>query len=351
MKKDLKKLLSAQAQNILPDERVKENIKSELGCSDGECAYAHGNTESKGKKNILVISVAVLMALTLCLCILLPVFLKGTGTPGGGGKFNQIETTEDFYAYGAASVGSLLSASSETRTLRSYRPSDEEMETVGRYMALVEGLLGDGNFEYSESASSDGVYAYSMTVRYRDLLGREISYEMRYDRLLSDQKGEYAIAGVLLVGQNEYPVEGSYQIESEDGETESELWFRAYTDDAGKSYIEVMQESEEETEDGETEREQKYVYDVYENGRRVERTVVEYESEEGELELKMVVQNRAGRDELRFEQEKKGELKVRGQMNGKKTEFTVQIRLREDGTTYYRYIFEDASDDEEEDED
>ena len=57
------------------------------------------------------------------------------------------------------------------------------------------------------------------------------------------------------------------------------------------------------------------------------------------------------RDELRFEQEKKGELKVRGQMNGKKTEFTVQIRLREDGTTYYRYIFEDASDDEEEDED
>lgn len=44
-------------------------------------------------------------------------------------------------------------------------------------------------------------------------------------------------------------------------------------------------------------------------------------------------------------------MKVRGQMNGKKTEFTVQIRLREDGTTYYRYIFEDASDDEEEDED
>jgi len=86
MKKDLKKLLSAQAQNILPDERVKENIKSELGCSDGERAYAHGGTESKGKKNILVISVAVLMALTLCLCILLPVFLKGTGTPGGGGN-------------------------------------------------------------------------------------------------------------------------------------------------------------------------------------------------------------------------------------------------------------------------
>ena len=48
MKKDLKKLLSAQAQNILPDERVKENIKSELGCSDGERAYAHGGTESKG---------------------------------------------------------------------------------------------------------------------------------------------------------------------------------------------------------------------------------------------------------------------------------------------------------------
>lgn len=97
MKKDLKKLLSAQAQNILPDERVKENIKSELGCSDGERAYAHGGTESKGKKNILVISVAVLMALTLCLCILLPVFLKGQGRRGSG-KFNQIETTEDFYA-------------------------------------------------------------------------------------------------------------------------------------------------------------------------------------------------------------------------------------------------------------
>ena len=114
--KELKKLLAEQAPAVLPDERVKQNIRRELGYeapAEREATYAHGGTAAvRGKKTLWIAVAAGLLAVALALGILLPVFLR---TPAPhitlpGDKFLDIKSTDDFYAYGAASVGSILSA-------------------------------------------------------------------------------------------------------------------------------------------------------------------------------------------------------------------------------------------------
>ena len=114
--KELKKLLAEQAPTVLPDERVKQNIRRELGYeapAEREATYAHGGTAAvRGKKTLWIAVAAGLLAVALALGILLPVFLR---TPAPhitlpGDKFLDIKSTDDFYAYGAASVGSILSA-------------------------------------------------------------------------------------------------------------------------------------------------------------------------------------------------------------------------------------------------
>ena len=229
--KNIKKLLHEQAPQILPDDRVKENICRELGVFDQpreQLAYAHVNVSTPSAKKIRIPVAAFLAALALLLGILIPVLAhKDPGSvpslPGTGlGKFSGIESTQDFYVYGAASVGSLLCANtadaSDSQTafaspqadadplpladalsfdtpqpasLLRYRygspdssPSAQGEEaivhTVNGYMALVEGLLGEGNIEHTDAlppAESDPYadrYDLKMTIFYTDLLGVKV---------------------------------------------------------------------------------------------------------------------------------------------------------------------------------
>lgn len=67
----------------------------------------------------------------------------------------------------------------------------------------------------------------------------------------------------------EYSVEGNYETENESDESESELYFKAFTNDTRTSYIEVEQQYESEDSGQEIERE--YVYSVYEAGKLTEK--------------------------------------------------------------------------------
>ena len=112
--KGVKKLLKEQSKHILPDKSVKENIRRELGYSDAEqsAAYAHGGTSGDNRKKWIAL-VAAGLAIVLCLCIVLPVALHRTPAGPGiidSGKLDSIDTADEFYAYSAASVGSLLAA-------------------------------------------------------------------------------------------------------------------------------------------------------------------------------------------------------------------------------------------------
>lgn len=367
--KGIKKMLSEQAKDVLPDPQVKEKVRNELGldAKAEALAYAHGGTgeESKRRRRAALPLAAAALALVLTLCILLPIFLNRSA-PGVhlGNKFDAITDADSFYAYGAASVGSLLAAGTPTDTgtqsagtadraarakaafeVSARQPSDAQMQTIGRYMALVENLLGQGNIA-EEAIAGNGEYQFGMQVSYADLLGETVSYTLYYDKIFrggetdGDEREEnYSIRGVLIVESASYPVEGTYETESEQGEEESEMTFTAYTGE--NSYIRASQATESETEGDESEQEREYVYAVYENGRLVERTTVEYESEEGELELLLTVQKDGETERLLFTDEEEGGervLRVRGNIGGEAVRFTVYIRHGQ-----YHYVFEDGS--------
>ena len=354
--KDIKKMLKAQAKDVLPDEKLRESIKQELGYRAAEeapvLARADGGSEQVKGKRKLMIPLVALAVILLVLAIVLPLALPGSSPTvlPGGNKFADITNADSFYAYGAASVGSLLASESDTSPVRAMKDDaaqeEKHIETVNRYMALVEGLLSEDAIEATAVAGNEE-YQYGMNIGYTDLLGNAAHYTLYYNKhfLSAEQEDEkeeeYAIEGVLVAEGKTYPVSGNYETESEEDETEGELFFRAYLDEAKSSYIEVTQEYESENEDGEQEVEREYVYSRYENGKCVERTTVEYESEEGELELKLTIEQDNVRDELVFESARRdGEtvLLAEGKLSGEDVRFAVYIR--EGG---YHYVFEDGS--------
>ena len=145
----------------------------------------------------------------------------------------------------------------------------------------------------------------------------------------------------MLIGGAEYSVEGVYETENDGGESESELYFKAFTNAEKTSYIEVRQKHERETKSDETEIEQEYVYSVYVDDVLTERTEIEYETEKDELELKMSVTKGGETETLLFKGEfENGEriLRARGKVNGQTVSFRVYVL--NDG---YRYVFDDGS--------
>lgn len=363
--KDIKKLLKEEAGSILPDEKVKEDVRRDLGIEReiSELEYAYADTANGGaagksrRRNTVVALVLAGVALILCLILVfIPLFKKISNTAD---KFTPIGTVSDFYAYGAASVGAIIgeqsAGSAGAQSLGFTLPlssgnglggslTDEQMQTVNRYMALVEELLSDGSIEQTPLTDTRG-YAYAVKVYYSDMLGGKVSYELYYDRVYlngeteeGETESEYSITGILVVDGAEYPVQGGMETETEAGESESELTFVAYT--GTDSYIRVEQELETEGD----EREQKYVYTVARGGQTLERTTVEYESEKGETELKMTVERSDGtKDELVFEDEsEKGVrvVRVQARMNGEEVSFRIYIEKNT-----YRYEFENGSQD------
>ena len=378
--KMIKKLLKDGAPEVLPDENIGKNLRERLFPAPPraeETRPVGGGTAARLKKNILLAAGALVLAVGVALCFILPGLGRQPFTDGiGGNKFGDITTAEEFYAYGAASVGALLSSQdsagatqsvaatrvapsgtvqrfSEAYTKPSFAQTDgvsaigeEELATVNRYMSLVEGLLSRSEIK-GEAIQAGYGYEYGMSVTYGDLLGDSITYNMYYDRVLVGQETDgdeseqlYSIRGVLEVDGVSYPVEGRMSSESEEDESESELYFRAYTSGDARSYIEVCNESESEAEDG-GESEQAYVYAIYLNGIKTESMRVEYETEDGETQLNMVI-TRGGITENLYFSERVGEdgrvISVQGDIGGERVRFLIYVRNGQ-----YVYVFEDGS--------
>lgn len=397
--KNVKKIMAKHKSEILPDKKIKDNVRRELGFDGAQysAAYAHGGEQTADvRRNKIIVLCAAALAVVLFLGAIIPALMKNRKpiVPSVSNKFAQITDAASFYAYGAASVGTLLASSDSLPTVRKLSASAEteksRLTTVNRYMSLVESLLSEQNI-VSNMISGERGYRYGMTVKHTDLHGNEISYRLYYDKYptatesedknyygvtrddkiselkisdgespdykayngykidneynidKNDDKTEkdYSIKGVLLIGGAEYFVEGVYETENDGGESESELYFKAFTNAEKTSYIEVRQKHERETKSDETEIEQEYVYSVYVDGVLTERTEIEYETEKDELELKMSVTKGGETETLLFKGEfENGEriLRARGKVNGQTVSFRVYVL--NDG---YRYVFDDGS--------
>lgn len=376
--KDVKKLLQQQSESILPDSSVKEQVKRDLGIypqREAQAVYAQGGTTSVKTRITWITAVALIVVLAIVLTAILMSMPGSTiSPPYVEDKFQNITTADEFYAYGATSVGALLSGQSGSTAVNAAvfanmgknggKPTDSQLQAVNGYMLLVEQLLSEESITETVVLLQEGdemypQYTYRMDVSFTDLSGNKTSYTMYYNTTAltdtddddhddrHDRKEEteenYAIEGVLTLDSKQYTVEGKYEIENQTDETESEMWFRAYLD--AENYIEVKQENESETEGNETETEKEYSYTMYNNGNVVYRTVVDYEMEEGETELSLIVEHDNKKDELSIkERMNKGQryLEVEGKIDGNDVQFDVEVCNGEKGV-FYRYHFNDGT--------
>lgn len=376
MKDDVKKLLAEHRDEILPDARVKEKVRRDLGLSsvtESRMAYARGGEHAlTDGRQVAVALIAVLLVAAIFLCIFLPIWLQRGGAPTPGGDIGVFGDADSFYAYGAASVGAILSsgegsaspsphavtadaavAAAEVYPVAAADADAAQVEILNKYLSLVESLLGGSGITGESVAPAEG-YEFGMRVTRVDLLGGHDSYELYYNKrfLGSETDGDeteenYSITGVLVTDGGTYRVRGTYQTESEEDGRESELFFRAYTGDGADSYIEFGQSQESEHDDGDPETEAEYVYTVVTDGVRRERTVVEYEGEADETELSMVIDrydadgSRISREQLFFEDETEDGARVivvRGTLDGEAVAFRIYVRG--DG---YDYVFSDGT--------
>ena len=376
MKDDVKKLLAEHRDEILPDARVKEKVRRDLGLSsvtESRMAYARGGEHAltDGRKAAVAL-IAVLLVAAIFLCIFLPIWLQRGGAPTPGGDIGVFGNADSFYAYGAASVGAILSsgegsasssphavtadaavAAAEVYPVAAADADAAQVEILNKYLSLVESLLGGSGITGESVAPAEG-YEFGMRVTRVDLLGGHDSYELYYNKrfLGSETDGDeteenYSITGVLVTDGGTYRVSGTYQTESEEDGRESELFFRAYTGDGTDSYIEFRQSQESEHDDGDPETEAEYVYTVVTDGVRRERTVVEYEGEADETELSMVIDrydadgSRISREQLFFEDETEDGARVivvRGTLDGEAVASLIYV-----SGVGYDYVFSDGT--------
>ena len=308
-----------------------------------------------------------LTILALSLALVLAVGLVACNAPTGGGnvngKFDALNTTESVYGFSAASAGMVISSMNGAQTACEVATAaddddDDEVDNapangaedvvidtaqLDQYMALVESLLSDGNFDIKSQTSDRDGFEEKMIVSYKDLSGNTLNYIMYYNQVLTDSEtddedGEveekFSIDGVMVIDEKEYVVHGERKIETEQGESENTTEFVVTLDN--NRTLRVKQSLE--IEDDETE--QKYSYSLYDGETLVERSTFSYESEQGETELKMSTFKDGKTQVVYFEKELKGDKEVIEIHIGKGKAgkgYIVNVNVDENGNKSYTY--------------
>ena len=283
---------------------------------------------------------------------------------GTGGDDAALSTAKDVYGLGAVSTVRLLGSSMPAGALKSFTAlsaaEDNEVKTqaerFNEYFTALDSFLGDDVVSTTTAANTDGNYPYDikMTINGRDFNGNAVEYVMYYTETLintetdkDETESEYRLTGVMVIDGGDYFLEGERSEETERDETETELKIRAYADLNDKSsYVQMKQEFSEE--EGETETE--YVYSIYSNGKLIEKTSVEFETEnkknktETEYELEFISGTAKGK--YKVEREIKNgvtTMKVKYKIDGNTGEFRIREITGANGEKQYEYTFSDGS--------
>ncbi len=346
--KDIKKMLSEGAAQVLPGDEVKRNVKYRIGADDEQVLPLSDGTAARHSRKPLII-VAVFAAVVAILCaVLIPYYLKNDSTfpvsPSVIGNISTIESDDDFYVYGAASMGALLSAQGQDSTTAAVKNSvksaaksalktsgytaSEIADLLDEYMPYVEGMIGGGEITQTTAEQDEKYsdYEYSIAIGYPHIDGGYSTYVLYYNRTYAGTKTDgdeteekYNIDGVLCVDGADYIVRGEHETETERGESEEEITFTVYS--GGQPYIRLEQETEQEA--GESEF--SYTYTFYSNGKAVKTVEVEYEEENGETELSLTVEEGTNEYEFEFLLNSRTEMKVKAELNGEKYTIIVTI--------------------------
>ena len=366
---NIKKLLKSGAKDVLPDEKIKEDIKLRVGIEGDEREAELGGIKAKLKNNKkLVAAAACVLAAAIIVCAFIPLMPGGNSStnpnnPGNIG-FGELSSAEEVYGFSAATAGMVISgmedagaaaANAVTRAKTAVATGKSEksanktdggqiddeqtIATLNGYMELVEGLISGNNFTVEGGKNPQEKYSqyeYVMSVSYTDMLGQQrdsgtIYYNRTHESTERDDdesETTYSLEGVMVLGGEEYRLSGTHVSESEEGDSENEYEMFVYLDDG---YILVEQSVE--SEEGENEIE--YSYTLFSKGVQVSRTTFEYEQENGgETELIMTVKESGKQPEIFAFENEDGEITIR--LGGAAGDVVYNVKIIGGQYVYFR---------------
>ena len=380
--KDIEKRLKNEAEQFAPDplDKIKTAARAEnLLPYDSEHnseVYSQGNTAvmAKSKRKTICVFTAI-TSFIVCFILTLSFIINFCRKkPFHPTHINL--SVEDVYGMGAVSsvrllgcnlpTGAVQSFSAVAYTTSNYAVANQSEDDAKRqakrfneYFTALDSFLGDDIISTSTEKNTDNRYPYElkMTITGKDLSGKIIPYVMYYTETLvgadgeeddeddEETENEYRLVGVMAIDGVDYYLEGERSEETEKDESETELKIRAYADITDKTtYIQMEQEYS--VENGETETE--YVYSVYANGKLLEQTAVEFETEnknnkvETEYELEFRSGTSKGKYVVKREiKDNKTSIKVQYKIDGETGVFHIREITDGNGNKKYEYTFGD----------
>ena len=387
-RKDIEKKLKIEAEQFMPDplDKIKMAARAEnLLPYDSELnseVYSQGNTAVMAKsKRKAVWPFTAFASIIVCFILILSFTLNfGRNKPFNPNRINL--SAEDVYGMGAVSSVRLLGSNMPLAAIKSFSAVNSISYTTSNYAAIdkseddakrqakrfneyftaLDSFLGDDIISTTTEVNTDDNYEYEtkMTIKGKDFDGETVIYTMYYTETLvkadsaddedaddvdEETETEYHLVGVMVIDGTDYYLEGERSEETEKDESETELKIRAYADKTDKtSYIQMEQEYS--VEDGETETE--YVYSIYANGKLIEQTAVEFETENknNKLETEYELEFRSGTSKGKYVVERevkdnKVSIKVKYNIDGKTGVFHIREITDENGNKQYEYTFSD----------
>lgn len=347
---------AAEAENLL--QPANKPVDADLDAGRGNTAVL-----MSGKRRLIAIMAIAAAAMIVCLAVLLPVMLKNRNNITIIPSPVQL-STDDVYGIGAVSTAKLLEYNSPDSKKAAKNVINEplsdnraiaQISTFNKYYVALDSFFGDDVVKTNTIENTNPSYPYDkqMNITGMNSDGAQIIYTMYFTEKLSDSeiddnktKNEYLLTGKMIIDGKEYYIEGERSFEQDGEETENELKIRAYNNlNDRKNYIEMEQENSVENDETETE----YVYSIYSDGKLIEQTAIELETErkngkeQTDYELEFRKGNAKGKYKIMREvKHGKTSVKVKYDIDGEKGEFSVR-EVKENGKNKNEFTFGDGT--------
>lgn len=299
------------------------------------------------KKNIL----AAIATLTLATALT----TVNVSCANNGNKSGKKETpsatfnsSENFFALSAASGVSFLDGadtmkqtataaiallSVETPSARPSEFTDEDVKEINNTLVMFDSIVGsDLSAKTDKNDGTDEKYAlyeYKMTISFGGKNAvmyyneTDLRTETDHDEEETEddeeeeteEETEARLEGVLVSDEYEYSTTGMRKEETSADETEYEL--ELIVKKSETTFVKFSYGTETEN----TERETEYKCEIYENGKKIQKTKIEFEEEDGQTEIKFKLEKNGNFEGAEYKIVKRSGNKydIRREQNGKKT--------------------------------
>lgn len=257
---------------------------------------------------------------------------SGVSFLDGAASMNQAAAGVGFLK-GAAVMNHTAAAidtlSVETPSARPSEFTDEDVKEINNTLVMFDSIVGsDLSAKTDKNDGTDEKYAlyeYKMTISFGGKnavmyynetdLKTETDHDDEDTETGTETETEATLEGVLVSDEYEYSTTGMRKEETSTDETEYEL--ELIVKKSETTFVKFSYGTETEN----TERETEYKCEIYENGKKIQKTKIEFEEENGQTEIKFKLEKNGNFDGAEYKIVKRSDNKydIRREQNGKKT--------------------------------